>query len=106
MRSANYRRRSEPPTTHDPTAEILAGLEAGFTEDPAEPTVAVVLGAGTKVHVDGGHLVAHDGEGWFRRERRFNRATSRLARLIIGASSGYLTIDALAWCQAAAVAVV
>jgi CRISPR-associated protein Cas1 len=47
-----------------------------------------------------------DGEGWFRRERRWNRATGQLRRLIVGASSGYVTLDALAWCQAAGVAVV
>ena len=88
-------------------ADVLAGLEADFSDkdDPAGPSVAVVLGAGAKVRVERGHLVASDGEGWHRRDRRWNRATSKLRRLIIGATSGYVTLDALAWCQAAGVAV-
>jgi hypothetical protein len=53
-----------------------------------------------------GHLVASDGERWFRRERSFNRATSRLARLVIGASGGYVSIPALAWARDAGFAVV
>jgi CRISPR-associated protein Cas1 len=86
----------------------LGGLEAGFTssDDPAAPAVAVVLGAGAKVRVERGHLVASDGEGWYRRERRWNRATGKLRRLIIGAESGYVSLDALAWCQATGVSIV
>jgi len=109
-----YPRRSTKPrpaswsVTPEQAADVLAGLEAGFADgdDPAGPSVAVVLGAGTKVRVERGHLAASDGEGWFRRERQWNRATGRLRRLIVGASSGYLTIDAVAWCQAAGVAVI
>src|SRR5262249_13170542 len=80
-------------------ADVLAGLEAGFADgaDPAGPAVAVVLGAGAKVRVERGHLVASDGVGRFRRERRWNRATGRLRRLVVGASSGYLSIDAISW---------
>jgi CRISPR-associated protein Cas1 len=94
--------------TPEQAAEVLAGLEAGFADgdDPAGPSVAVVLGAGAKVRVERGHLIASDGEGWFRRKRRWNRATGQLRRLVVGASSGYLTIDALAWCQATGVAVI
>src|SRR5262249_11542741 len=94
--------------TPEEVADTLAGLEAGFADrdDPAGPSVAVVLGAGAKVRVERGHLVASDGVGRFRRERRWNRATGRLRRLVVGASSGYLSIDAISWCQAAGVAVV
>jgi CRISP-associated protein Cas1 len=94
--------------TSEQVTDVLAGLEAGFTggDDPAGPSVAVVLGAGAKVRVERGHLLASDGEGWFRRQRRWNRATGRLRRLLVGASSGYLSLDALAWCQAAGVALV
>jgi CRISPR-associated endonuclease Cas1 len=101
---------SEGPRFHldESTAlDILGGLEAGFAhdDDPAGPAVAVVLGAGAKVRVERGHLVASDGEGWYRRERRWSRATSKLRRLIIGAASGYVSLEALAWCQATGVAV-
>jgi CRISPR-associated endonuclease Cas1 len=99
--------RSSWTVTPERAADILAGLEAGFAgDDPAGPAVAVVLGAGAKVRVERGHLIVSDGEGWFRRERRFNRATSRLARLVIGASSGYLSISGMAWCRDAGVAVI
>jgi CRISPR-associated endonuclease Cas1 len=104
--TAQNQRRTARRVTPEQAADVLAGLEAGFSDDPAGPAVAVVLGAGAKVRVERGHLVADDGEGWFRRERSFNRATSRLARLVIGASSGYLTIDALAFCRDAGVALV
>jgi len=111
---AQYLRASAKPrspswrVTPEQATEVLAGLEAGFADgnDLAGPSVAVVLGAGAKIRVERGHLVAADGEGWFRRERRWNRATGRLRRLVVGASSGYLSIDSLAWCQATGVAVI
>src|SRR5579862_2016653 len=85
---------------------VLAGLEAGFADDPAAVSgVAVVTGSGFKLKVERGHLVASDGEGWYRRERSWNRATGGLRRLLIGADSGYLTLDALAWCRDRDVAV-
>src|SRR5262249_12446623 len=101
-------RRRSWRVTPEQAAEVLAGLEAGFAagDDPAGPSVAVVLGAGAKVRVERGHLEAIDGEGWVRRERKWNRATGRLRRLVVGASSGYLSFDSLAWAHAAGVAVV
>jgi CRISPR-associated protein Cas1 len=102
MRNAPYR---DTPTD-DATSDVLAGLEAGFSSDPAGPNVAVVLGHGAKISVRAGHLVIEDGEGWFRRTRSWNRATGRLRRLIIGAGSGFVTLDALAWCRHANMAVI
>src|SRR4029077_13236369 len=85
---------------------ILAGLETGFAEDPAAISdVAVVLGSGAQVKVERGHLVLRDGEGWFRRERRYNRATGGLRRLLVGAQSGYVSLAALRWCATKNVAV-
>src|SRR4051794_5368718 len=76
-----------PPTKRvdqDRADAILAGLEAGFAQDPAAPAhVAVALGSGAKVLVERGHLVVRDGEGWYRRDRRWNRATGGLRRLIV-----------------------
>src|SRR5262245_39588393 len=107
-RSSGKAQRPSWRVTPEQVADVLAGLEAGFTpgDDPAGPSVAVVLGAGAKVRVQSGHLFASDGEGWSRRERRWNRATGRLRRLIVGASSGYVSLSALDWCQAAGVAMV
>ena len=105
MRSEPYRHPRVSSET-DPTTDILAGLEAGFASDPAGPSVAIVLGHGAKLTVRSGHLVAEDGEGWFRRQRTWNRATNGVRRLVIGAGSGFVTLDALAWCRDANVAVI
>ena len=85
--------------------DVLSGLEAGFSSDPAGPSVAVVLGHGARVDVFSGHLRARDGEGWYRRERSWNRATARLSRLIVGAESGAITLGAIRWCAEADVSV-
>ena len=90
----------------DEVADDLAALDEGFGSDPASPGTALLLGAGVKLNVISGHLHAHDGEGWFRRDRRWNRATNRLSRLVVAADSGYFTLDALKWCQAAGVELV
>jgi CRISPR-associated protein Cas1 len=94
------------PLAEDEITAILAGLEAGFADDPAAISdIAVVLGSGAQVKVERGHLVLRDGEGWYRRERRYNRATGRLRRLLVGAQSGYVSLTALRWCAATNVAV-
>jgi CRISPR-associated protein Cas1 len=105
MRSAPYPR-GDARSLNDPTADILYGLEAGFSADPAGPAVAVVLGHGAKVSVRRGHLYIEDGEGWYRRERTWNRATGNLRRLVIGAESGFVSLDVLAWCRDAKVSVI
>ncbi|HLN06463.1 MAG TPA: CRISPR-associated endonuclease Cas1 [Acidimicrobiales bacterium] len=97
--------REGPPLTVADIDDVLYGLEAGFSADPAGPSVAVVLGHGARVDVFSGHLRARDGEGWYRRERSWNRATARLSRLIIGAGSGAITLGAIRWCAEADVSV-
>jgi CRISPR-associated endonuclease Cas1 len=84
---------------------ILESMEAGFSEDPAAPSVAVVLGEGARVAVRSGHLDIVDGYGPYRRHRRWLRVGSGLRRVIVGADSGALTIDAIRWCQAVGVSV-
>jgi CRISPR-associated protein Cas1 len=86
--------------------QILESIEAGFAEDPAAPNVAVVLGEGARVAVRSGHLDIVDGLGPYRRHRRWPRAGSGLHRVIVGADSGALTIDAIRWCQAVGVSIV
>ncbi|MGD0983219.1 MAG: CRISPR-associated endonuclease Cas1 [Acidimicrobiales bacterium] len=94
-----------PPLSTSDIDDVLSGLEAGFSVDHAGPSVAVVLGHGARVDVFSGHLRARDGEGWYRRERSWNRATARLSRLIIGAESGAITLGAIRWCSEADVSV-
>ncbi len=94
-----------PPLSPADVDDVLSGLEAGFSSDPAGPSIAVVLGHGARVDVFSGHLRACDGEGWYRRERSWNRATARLNRLVIGAQSGAITLGAIRWCAEADVSV-
>lgn len=92
--------------TPEDAREILGGLERAYEEREDPPGVCVVSGSGVKVAVRDGHLWVSDGEGWFRRERRFNRATSGLSRVVVTGQSGYVTVDALRWCHEAGVTVV
>jgi CRISPR-associated protein Cas1 len=59
--------------------------------------VVVAHGYGLKIHVQRGHLVIHDGIGDHRQTRRYNRATSRLKRVIVIGHTGYITLEALRW---------
>src|SRR4051794_36076849 len=54
-------------------------------------------GYGVRVRVDRGHLLIDDGIGANRRTTRFNRATGQLRRLLLVASSGYVSIEAIRW---------
>jgi CRISPR-associated endonuclease Cas1 len=63
----------------------------------AADRIYVASGYGLKLYVDRGHLVIHDGIGRQRRTARFNRATSRLSRLVVLGHSGYVTLEALQW---------
>jgi CRISPR/Cas system-associated endonuclease Cas1 len=59
--------------------------------------VVVADGYGIKIYVERGHLVVHDGRGRDRRTRRFNRAASRLRRLVVFGHHGCITLDATRW---------
>jgi CRISPR-associated protein Cas1 len=97
--------RSGTPLSSDDIDGVVSGLEAGFSSDPAGPSIAVVMGHGASIDVFSGHLRARDGEGWYRRERAWNRATARLSRLVVGAGSGAITLGAIRWCAEADVSV-
>jgi len=45
--------------------------------------LVIASGYGLKIKVQRGHLVVHDGVGTRRQTRRFNRATSKLRRLVV-----------------------
>ncbi len=88
---------------HEATQEAL---RATFSRDPIDPSVAVADGRGVKVTVDRGHLLVGDGLGRHRRERRWSRADRELRRLVILGRSGFVSLEAIRWCQATGVAVV
>jgi CRISPR-associated endonuclease Cas1 len=59
--------------------------------------VCVVSGYGVKVTVSRGQLLVSDGHGSERRERRYTRANSKLARLVMLGHAGYITLEAIRW---------
>jgi CRISPR-associated endonuclease Cas1 len=59
--------------------------------------IVVVDGFGVFVGVERGRLLIRDGDGRNRRERRFGRAESRLARLVVLGGSGSISLDAARW---------
>jgi CRISPR-associated endonuclease Cas1 len=59
--------------------------------------VHYATGYGVRVHVSRGHLIIEDGIGADRRTTRYNRATGQLRRLIVVASTGYISFDAVRW---------
>ena len=60
--------------------------------------VAVVDGYGVSLRVERGHLVIRDGIGQQRRERRLNRASTTITRVLILGHAGLVTLEALRWC--------
>ena len=96
--------REGPSLDPEQVEDIIGGLEAGFVRAPGRPSVAMALGEGARVTVRNGQLRIEDGVGSNRRIRTWPRAGGGLKRLVVGAESGMLTIDAIRWCQAIGVA--
>ncbi|MCH7584955.1 MAG: CRISPR-associated endonuclease Cas1 [Acidobacteria bacterium] len=67
--------------------------------DQLEPTsgILVIDGYGIALKVHAGHLVAIDGSGRSRRQRRYPRAAHKLNRVVLIGHSGYVTLEALRW---------
>jgi CRISPR-associated endonuclease Cas1 len=59
--------------------------------------VLVLSGYGIRVQVNAGHLLAHDGIADERRTIRLPRVGHGLRRLVIIASDGFITLEALRW---------
>lgn len=77
-----------------------------FDQLEASHGVCVADGWGLKIHVSQGHLVIEDGIGRSRRIRRYHKATSGLARLVILGHSGYQTFEATRWLHDAKISVI
>lgn len=59
--------------------------------------IEVAAGYGVKVYVERVRLVVHDGIGRDRETRRFNRATSKLDRLVVIGHTGFITLEEMRW---------
>ena len=83
-----------------------SATSAVFGRDAQNPAVCVVDGHGVKVTTSSGRLVLSDGVGRHRRERVYSRATHGLARLVVVATTGNITVDALRWLEGAGVGLI
>jgi hypothetical protein len=82
-------------------ADAVAAIDATYRR-PDVAGVCVADGFGVKVTVERGALQVHDGIGSHRRTRRYDRATHGLRRLVLVQAEGFVTFEALRWCQASA----
>ena len=73
---------------------------------PDSAGVCVADGMGVRISVERGALLVADGMGEHRRERRFDKATHGLARVVLLASTGTVSIDAMHWCGRLGIGVV
>jgi CRISPR-associated endonuclease Cas1 len=69
-----------------------------FTRQPATNTVLVADGYGVSITVNRGQLIVEDGIGHTRRTRKVSRVPCELARLVILADTGMVSLEALRWC--------
>jgi CRISPR-associated endonuclease Cas1 len=98
--------RIKPTETVAQMAESATALDLTFFRDPENPAVCVTDGFGVKITSHAGRLVVSDGIGRQRRQRTYNRATHGLARLVVTAASGHLTLDALRWLEGAGIGLI
>ena len=84
-------------------AESASALDLAYARDAENPAVCVVDGYGVRVTTSSGRLVVADGIGVYRRERIFSKANHGLARLVIMATTGQMSIGAIRWLDGAGV---
>ena len=108
MQSATLSTSSSRPLSISPedVADTLSTISETYARDTSRAGVCVVDGMGARVSVERGALVVSDGMGEHRRERRFDKATHGLRRVVVLASTGLVTIDALHWCSRFGIGVV
>ena len=85
------------------TRQSNSPLDLAFARDAENPSVCVVDGYGARITTSSGRLKVCDGIGTHRRERIYSRANHGLARLVVMASTGALTIEAVRWLEGAGV---
>lgn len=90
----------EKKVSSDRETSVLALMFARKAENPA---VCVVDGIGAEIGTAAGRLIVRDGIGRSRRTRTYARATHELARVVVLAGSGSITLDAIRWLDGASV---
>lgn len=88
----------------DSVSERMAALADTFARSTRNG-VCVVDGFGVKVRVERGALEVSDGIGEHRRVRGFDKATHGLSRLVVLNADGFVTFEALRWCQSLSIGV-
>jgi CRISPR-associated endonuclease Cas1 len=98
----------QPQPTAVPARSIERRRDWNLPRTPLrkQGEIVVVDGYGVTVRVHRSQLVVTDGAGRNRQERRFGRATSKLARLIVLGGSGSLSLEAIRWLGDVAAALV
>lgn len=104
---------ASPPAPPSPVGAVepvdvsagIAALRTTYARDTSAGGVCVADGMGLRLAVERGSLVVSDGMGEHRRERRFDKATHGLCRLVVLGSTGSLSIEALRWCSRLGIAV-
>jgi CRISPR-associated protein Cas1 len=76
---------------------MAAAHTVPYSETIRKSGVLVLTGYGIRVHVNAGHLFAHDGIADERRTIRLPRVNHGLRRLVIIGSDGFVTLEALRW---------
>ncbi len=76
--------------------DALCAIEATYSR-PTAGGICVCDGHGIRLRVERGALEVHDGLGPNRRDRRFEKATHQLSRVVITNVTGGFTFDALRW---------
>jgi CRISPR-associated endonuclease Cas1 len=86
------------------TIDAQEALDVAFGRDAENPAVCVADGFGATVSTSSGRLIVKDGIGRHRRTRSYTRAAHGLAKLVVLARSGSITLDAVQWMDGAGVA--
>ena len=92
--------------TSEDVADTVDSLRTTYARDTSATGVVVADGTGLRIFVKSGALVVEDGMGEHRRVRRFDKATHGLSRLLLLATTGSVSLDALSWCRRLGVGVV
>jgi CRISPR-associated endonuclease Cas1 len=95
--ATSERRRARYATTKKvdrPASPLWTKAQVAKSDDLG---IHIATGYGIRIAVERGHLIVEDGLADERRRIRFNRATSRLKRLVVIGHSGSVSLDALRW---------
>jgi len=89
------------PLTRDDITDSTVALAGTYQRRASisDSGVCVVDGYGVRLSVSRGALVVEDGAGPYRRDRRFERATHGLSRVVLIGATGAVTLDVLDWCR-------